>query len=117
MTEKKAVTSAEGVLVRLKTYINERYMINAQTMKILIDEFVSKRYGRGNTKSHFDKVNIYNEMTTDRMTIKVFFKYLRIIKAQKVTFKVTVVNIRGKEVTVEHVVNLPPHQGKGETDD
>lgn len=117
MTDKKSVSSAEGVLVRLKNYISQGYYINPPSMKTLVDEFVSKKYGRGNTKTHFDKVNTYNELTTDKMTIKVFFKFLRIIKIQKVTFTVTVTNIRGKEVTVSDTINIPLHPAKGETDD
>ena len=115
--ENKGVSSAESVLVRLKNYIAKGFFINAPTLKTLVDEFVSKKYGRGNTKSHFDKVNTYNELTTDKMTIKVFFKFLRIIKIQKVTFTITVTNIRGKEVTVSDTINIALHPAKGEQDE
>lgn len=115
--ETKGVSSAEGVLVRLKNYIAKGFFINAPTMKTLIDEYVSKKHGRGNTKAHFDKVNTYDELTTDKMTIKVFFKFLRVIKIQKVTFTITVTNIRGKEVTVSDTINIAPQTAKGENDE
>lgn len=113
----KAVSSAEGVLVRLKNKINFGFNINPQTLKLLVDEFVYRKYGRSNTKAHFDKVNTYNELTSDRMTIKVFFKFLRVIKIKKVTFTLTVVNHRDKEITITEDVFMAIHPTPGETDD
>lgn len=97
----------EGVLVRLKEKIRLQLGIDVSVLKILIDQFVSNTFqGVTSSKTHFAKVNIYNELAKDKMTIKVFFKFLKIIKIQSVKFTVTVVTPRGKEISVTEEINL-----------
>ncbi len=97
----------DGVLARLCEKLNIKLAIDESRLKILIDRFVMKVFnGIQNTATHYDKINTYNEINKNRMTIKVLFKYFRIIDAKKVTIRVTVVTRRDVEVSVEEEVNF-----------
>ena len=86
---------------------NIKLGIDHHRLKILIDRFVMKVFnGVQNTATHYDKINTYNEIIKNRMTIKVLFKYFRIIDVKKVTISVTVVTRRDVTVTVEEEVNF-----------
>lgn len=111
------MNTPEGVMVRIKNKVCLALNINTQTLKLLIDRFVSMKYGRTSSKAHFDKVNTYNELSSDKMTVKVFFKFLRIIQIKKITISVTVTTVRDKEVTVSEDIFMSTYDPKGETDD
>ena len=97
----------DGVLARICEKLNIKLAIDESRLKILIDRFVMKVFnGIQNTATHYDKINTYNEILKNRMTIKVLFKYFRIIDAKKVTIRVTVVTRRDVEVSVEEEVNF-----------
>lgn len=97
----------EGVLVRIKEKVRLKLGIDISVLKILIDQFVSNTFqGVTSSKTHFAKVNIYNELSKDKMTIKVFFKFLRIIKIKKVKFTVEVTTARDRVISVEEEINL-----------
>lgn len=97
----------DGVLARLCEKLNIKLGIDESRLKILIDRFVMKVFnGIQNTATHYDKINTYNEILKNRMTIKVLFKYFRIIDAKKVTIRVTVVTRRDAVVSVEEEVNF-----------
>lgn len=97
----------EGVLVRLKEKIRLELGISVSILKILIDNFVTTTSkGVTNSKTHFAKVNIYNELAKDRMTIKVFFKFLKIIKISSVKITITLKTPKGREVSVTEEINL-----------
>ena len=97
----------DGVLARLCDKLNIKLGIDHHRLKILIDRFVMKVFnGVQNTATHDDKINTYNEIIKNRMTIKVLFKYFRIIDVKKVTISVTVVTRRDVTVTVEEEVNF-----------
>ena len=97
----------DGVLARLCDKLNIKLGIDHHRLKILIDRFVMKVFnGVQNTATHYDKINTYNEIIKNRMTIKVLFKYFRIIDIKKVTISVTVVTRRDVTVTVEEEVNF-----------
>lgn len=97
----------EGVLVRLKEKIRLALGIDVSVLKILIDRFVSNTFqGVTSSKTHFAKVNIYNELAKDKMTIKVFFKFLKIINIRNVKITITITTGRGKEVSVTEDINL-----------
>lgn len=107
MDRNNRLNTPEGLLVRLKTKLCLALNVNAPTLKLLIDRYVSMNYDRTSTRTHFTKVNIYNELSSDKMTIKVFInKFLRIIQIQKLKITVTVTTSRGKEVTVTEEVHL-----------
>lgn len=106
----------EGVLVRLKEKIRLALGIDVSVLKILIDRFVSNTFqGVTSSKTHFAKVNIYNELAKNKMTIKVFFKFLKIINIRNVKLTITITTQRGKEVSVSEDINLfNTHTGDGD---
>ncbi len=97
----------EGVLMRLKEKICLVLEINPSTLRLLVDRFVTMTFlNSPGPRINFAKVNINNELTKNKMTIKVFFKFLRILNVKKVRFSVTIVTPRDKEITVFDEVNL-----------
>lgn len=97
----------EGVLVRLKEKLRLALGIDTSVLKILIDRFVTNTFQDvTSSKTHFAKVNIYNELAKNKMTIKVFFKFLKIILIKKVEIKITVTTQRGREISVSEEINL-----------
>lgn len=102
----------DGVLVRLKNKIALAMQINAQTLRLLIDSYYTAMYGKGYAKSHNDKVNALGDFTRDKMTIKVFFKFLRVIKAKKITITMTITTARDKEVTVSDDIYINVQEDK-----
>ena len=104
---KEISNTPEGVLVRLKDKICLALGLDVFKIKILIDKFVVTTFqGVANSKTHFAKVNIFNEITKNKMTIKVFFKFLRIINIKSVRISVTVKTLRDKEYTVHEDINI-----------
>lgn len=101
----------EGVLVRLKNKICVLLDIDAHMLKLLIDRFVTIAFnGSVTTKLHFAKVNNYNDLTKPKMTIKVFFKFLKIVSMK---YKITSVRItidlntaKGETFTVHEDISL-----------
>lgn len=97
----------EGVLMRLKEKITKILNIDAGKQRILVDRFVNNIFANTpGPRTNFAKVNINNELTKNKMTIKVFFKFLRILNVKKVTFSVTIITDRDIEVTVDETINL-----------
>lgn len=97
----------ESILVRLKDKICLALGIDIYKLKTLIDLFVVRNLtSTANSKSHFAKVNIYNELTKDKMTIKVFFKFLRIINIVKLRISITVVTASNTEATVSEDIRF-----------
>ena len=97
----------ESLLVRLKNKLSLELGINAYSLKLLIDKFITNVVRLDNSsKAHYAKVNIYNELTKEKMTIKVFFKFLRILNIKRVRFDVTIVTMKDKEITVSEEVTL-----------
>ena len=97
----------EGVLTRLKNKICIALNIDIYKLKLLIDKFVNNSFMVSpHSKTHFAKVNIYNELTKSKMTIKVFFKFLRILNIKKLRITLTVTTIKDTELTVFEDINL-----------
>jgi hypothetical protein len=106
-TSKEVSNTPEGVLVRLKDKLCIVTGLDPQKIKLLVDKFVVTTFqGVANSKTHFAKVNIYNELTKNKMTIKVFFKFLRIINIKSVRISVTVRTVRDNEFTVHEDINI-----------
>lgn len=104
---KEISNTPEGVLVRLKDKLCLILGLDIFKLKMLIDKFVMTTFQDvNNSKTHFAKVNIFNEITKNKMTIKVFFKFLRIINIKSVRISVTVKTIKDKEFTVHEDVNI-----------
>lgn len=104
---KEISNTPEGVLVRLKDKLCLALGLDVFKIKMLIDKFVVTTFqGVANSKTHFAKVNIFNEITKNKMTIKVFFKFLRIINIKSVRISITVKTLRDKEYTVHEDINI-----------
>lgn len=114
-TSTKGVTS-DNILVHIKNKLNESLGLTAKQIRILTDEYINSfAYEVGVPKQH-ERASKYAEFSANKMTIKVFLKYLRVLLINKVTFELTVTNVRGKTVTISEEVYIPTVQ-KGETDD
>ena len=94
----KPSNTPENVLVRIKEILSLKLGLTPAKLKLMVDKFVRENMQTSGSKTHYTRVNTYNEFTTDRMTIKVFFKFLRIIDIQSVEFSVKVRTKTGKEV-------------------
>jgi len=105
--DKQIVNTPEGILVRLKDKLCLALGLDAYKIKLLIDRFILTTFqGSLNTKSHFAKVNIYNELSKNKMTIKVFFKFLRIINVKNIKISVTIRTHKDREFTVHEDINI-----------
>lgn len=107
--EPETVNTPDGVLVRIKNKLcmHEDLKIDHHKLKLLIDRFVIKAFnGITNARMHHDKINTYNEINKNRMTIKVFFKFLKIIEAKSISISVTIVTKRDIEVTVVEDIKI-----------
>lgn len=102
----KPSNSPEGVLVRIKNKLCILLDLNSTRLKLLVDKFVRENMQTSGSKTHYTRVNTYNEFTTDKMTIKVFFKFLRIIEIQSVEFTVKVKTKMGREVSATESIKL-----------
>lgn len=105
--EREPINTPDGILVRLKNKLCLALGIDTHKLKILIDRFVLKAFnGITNSKVHFDKINTYNEINKEKMTIKVFFKFLKILEITKVRISITVTTKRNVSVTVHEDINI-----------
>lgn len=97
----------EGSLVWLARKLQLAMGIDPFALKWLVDQFVTKAFHPSpNSRTHFAKVNIYNELTKPKMTIKVFFKFLRIVKIKKFTFVIRATLHNDEVVEVEQDFNV-----------
>lgn len=96
----------EGILVALVKKLSAELGITTSTLKQLIDRFVTMNFGKLSSKTHFAKINTYNEIVSDKMTIKVFFKYLLIARIKKIKISITATTYTDRVVNVEEEFNL-----------
>ena len=95
------------MLVGLKSKLCAKIGLDHANMKKLIDSYtVNEMKGINNSKSQFTKMNYYQQFYKPRMTIKTFFKFLRVINVVNVKLSVTITTVRGREITVEDDINL-----------
>lgn len=99
-------TTPESVLVRIKQKLDLALGISTTTLKQLIDRYVVTSFGKTSSKTHFAKVNTYNELSSFKMTIKVFFKYLTIARIKKVKIIIVATTVMDREVTVVEELDL-----------
>lgn len=108
-----------GALARLAWKLGMTLDVTTPRLKTQIDKFVTIAFAKARTKSHYAKVNTYNEVTAPEMTIRVFMKYLHILEPRKVVLSLEFTDQRGKVVEVEEkidyiygnapeILNLPP---------
>lgn len=109
----QAANTPEGILVRIKNKICLSLGIDTYKLKILIDRFLNINFKDvAPSKRHYDKVNILNEFSKNKMTIKVFFKFLRIINVKKVRFNITLVTFNDKEINVIEDIDMFTYNDK-----
>ena len=105
--EQQPTNTPEGILVRIKNKLCLATGIDTFLLRSLIDKFITTSLqGETSSKTHFAKVNAYNELTASTMTIKVLFKFFRILRVKNVKFTVTITTIKGNEYTATEDVNL-----------
>lgn len=99
--------SPESVLVRLKNKICLSLGIDIYKLKGYIDYFVTNNFSNiGGVKAHYIKVNLLNEISTkNRISWKVFFKFLRIICVKKILITITIEQ-GNKTITVNEEIKL-----------
>lgn len=101
-----------GMLANLAYKLKIAKRLEITGIKSAIDKFVMIAFARAKTKSHYAKVNMYNEITAKEMTIRVFMKFLHILEPRKVVFHLEFTDRNG-EVTVvsekvDYVYSAPP---------
>lgn len=97
----------EGVLMRLKEKICLALDIESFKLRLLVDRFITNTFANSpGPRTNFAKVNLNNALTKNKMTIKVFFKFLRILNVKKIHFSITITTQRDKEITVFEDINL-----------
>lgn len=107
MSVNKYTSTPEGILVRLKNKIMLKIGLDGNRLKIIIDRFVKKNMTEiPPSKAHFAKINIYNELNKEKMTIKVFFKFLRILNIKNVNITIKLTTESGKEILVSEDINM-----------
>ena len=91
----------ETFLVHVAWDIVNALGTNLHNVKLCVDSYVGKLYGRTSAKTHFAKVNLLNELTSNKMTVKVFFKFLLVLGLKRIKFNITVTDARGRETSFE----------------
>ena len=96
------VSTPGGVLTALKNKLCLELAINTNKLKILINSYTLKAFnGQQTVKMQFDKMNTFNELTKEDMSIKVFFKFLKLLdpKTVKITIEIETKNDQHVSVT------------------
>jgi len=91
----------DAVLVRIKHKILQGLGIDSTALKLIIDNYVNKHITTTSTDRQRAKVNLYNEFTNNKLTIKGFFKLLKVLNVEEVEFKVTIKTKRKIAVSVK----------------
>jgi len=116
--KEKEYNSPDSFLVSLKNKISVALGIDPHRLNLLIGQFVDQTLPElDSVRKRYIRTNIFSEFTKDKMTIKVFFKFLRIINIKKINFKVTVTTSKDKEFTVEQDVSFFTQDYKDVYDD
>jgi hypothetical protein len=103
---KNGLSTPEGVLVRIKHKILKGLGIDVINLKILIDRYVNKEIKTSSADRQKAKTNLYNSLTNNKLTIKTFFKFLRVINAVEVEFIVSVTTTNQIKTTVKEKIKL-----------
>lgn len=108
--KQETVNTPEGVFSRLSSKLINNMKISSSGLKLFVDNYVTKtwmrQHGVVTSKTHFDKVNLYTSFLKEQMTVKVFFKLLRVLPIKRVTLTVTVVSINDKEYSASDTTSF-----------
>lgn len=102
----KVTSDSDGILVRLKNMIAAKLKIDVVQLKCYIDQYVSEFGDGDSSKSNMTKSNMYNEFTRNKMTFRVFIKFLRVIRTSKIQINIKITTLDGHEVEVTDDVKL-----------
>lgn len=100
------VVDSSSFLVRIKDKILLSLNIPFRVLKSLVDRYVESKSSETPFTKNFEKVNLLNSFNKNKMTIKVFFKFLKVILAEEVEFVITIKTKTGKSITVREQVRL-----------
>lgn len=106
-----------GKLAELRENLMKTLGVYPHGLKKLIDKFVAATYGAPKLKTHYLRVNTYNEMAASEMTIRVFFKFLYILTPRQVTLRVIVTDVgigkcKGRSAMAEKVLTFVDAEGR-----
>lgn len=96
----------ETFLVHLAWKILTGFGGSLNTLNREVSNYVGNIYGRTSQKTQFGRVNLMNELTADKMTIKVFFKFIAAIKLRKIEITIKATAYDNTEVTVTQEYSL-----------
>mgnify|MGYP007060467718 CR=1 FL=1 len=97
----KNLATAESFFVRIKNKICLTLGIDTYQLSNLIDRYLLIHYPEYDSVTRRAKrTNILSEFTAKKMTVKVFFRFLRILNLKKVRFSITLTTSRDREYTV-----------------
>lgn len=107
MEKKNFARSPEGIIARLanKIYISMG-LTNATALKSVVLRYIANFNNDNQLRHYYTKVNLYNEITKDKMTFKVFMKLLRVLGIKHVTFTIKLTTATDQEVTVTEDISL-----------
>lgn len=118
--QEKRYNSPDSFLVVIKNQLCRAMGIDNSILVSSIDRFVNQTLpDLDSVKKRYIRTNIFSEFAKDKMTVKVFFKFLRIINIKKIKFNVTVINSKDSVFEVEHSVDffVRAKDEQGEEDD
>jgi hypothetical protein len=99
--------SPDSFLVDIKEAISASMGLDGHTLAKCVDRFVSKLLpDLDSVKKRYICTNILGELSKDKMTIKVFFKFLRIINIKKIKFNIEVTTAKDNIHVVQKEVNF-----------
>ena len=108
----------DGFLVRLKNLICLKLGIDNNKLKYLIEKFIrSNVYLNTPGKLNYTKSNTFTELNKPSMSIKVFFKFLRIIGVRRFKMTLDLEMLNSRKLTVEETVNFTTGNLEKENDD
>ena len=106
LDEKQAISTPEGILVRLKNKICAVMGVDLYQLKCLIDQFINETEEGANGKSNMLRANTCSELNKPKMTFKVFFKFLRILRLKKITIKLVFVTETDQTLEVNEEITF-----------
>lgn len=115
MKKFKPIKTPENILARLANMIYIELKLDPSRLKTLIYRFVKGIQTNTENKLYYTKINLFNELTKDTMTFKVFIKLLHVLNIKKVMFSVKITTSSDYEVTVHEEVYLSNIGGDNES--
>lgn len=106
MDHRSFTQTPDSVLARIANKIYIELGLDAAKLKTLVYRFVRSFQSGNQLKYYYTKVNLYNELTKDKMSFKVFMKLLTVLNIKKITFNITLITYSDHEITVTEEIQL-----------